>query len=272
MAWNRSSPVSREERGGTTRTRRIFRYGLALAVVLGALVCALIFLRGDRSDDQIRTRRGRGLIESRQPRIGGNVTNAVSKRLGPERLQGGHDPFLKQQLKEMIKSLNTNGWVIVPAPKQEVAFDSMFEQQLCWLFTTEPGDPPPPLLPIEDHDRNALAEILISKLKVGEKDSDDAVVAKESVNLAKKEVIRYLKSGGDPEDFIKEYNGLLAEAHEKWESATDKIRMAIEAGEDPVAVKEYIRRIDRELAEEGIKAADVPLHFQRYMDEEQDEN
>lgn len=125
------------------------------------------------------------------------------------------------------------------------------------IFMTRLGDPPPPMfttmVPLRDEAH--LAEILIAANPVLDTDTEAQRASKEMVVLAKKEMIDYIKKGGQPEDFLKYYHGKLQEAFDiRRESA--KSLMSV-ARDDPSIAGEYLERINKELADKGIRQIEL---------------
>lgn len=122
---------------------------------------------------------------------------------------------------------------------------------MSWIFTTEVGDMPMPIPPISKEDRENIVAMLISKNEIKDTDSERVKDCKEQVQLAKKEMIKYLKEGGDPDDFLQYY---YQELKSSFELRQDAIRLAEELyEEDPEAGSEYVDKINERFADQGIK-------------------
>ena len=131
------------------------------------------------------------------------------------------------------------------------------EQTMVEFFTCEVGDLPPLMpdeLPAEEMAR--LGEILSSPNPVTEEDSEEVRVGKETLELAKAELKKYLADGGDVQSFFAYYHGVLERAFEKRRLATEEVYRMID--EDPVMAKELKKRINRQLREEGIAPLPIP--------------
>jgi hypothetical protein len=130
-------------------------------------------------------------------------------------------------------------------------FHTGTEQLMSWIFTTDIGDMPMPIPPISKEDRENIVAMLISKNEINENDSDRVKDCKEQVELAKKEMIKYLKEGGDPDDFLQYY---YQELKSSFEIRQEAIRLAEELyEEDPEAGAEYVDKVNAKLADQGIK-------------------
>ena len=143
------------------------------------------------------------------------------------------------------------------APKTNRIFRTGIEASMARIFMTQLGDPPPPpfttAIPLRDEAH--LAEILIAHNPVLETDTEAQKASKEMVALAKKEMMDYIRNGGNPEDFLKYYHGKLKEAFEfRRESMKSLIQVS---RDDPSITAEYLDRLNKELADKGIKQIEL---------------
>ena len=145
-----------------------------------------------------------------------------------------------------------------PGPHQ--TFKTGMEQLMSWVFSTEVGEMPMPIPPIPEEDLNNIAAILTSKNEVDEKDSERAAECKALVDYAKKEMIKFIKDGGEPDDFLRYYHRELRKAFEMRNEAIDQVE-ALRA-EDPELAIAFAKRINEKFEEEGIK------RIEEYPDEE----
>ena len=143
-------------------------------------------------------------------------------------------------------------------PSTNKVFKTGVEQVMSWIFTTRLGDPPPPLPQLTIFDEVHLAEIIIADNPILETDSERVKDAKETVALAKKELVNFIKEGGDVEEFLTYYRDQLREAHNEYVKAQRKIINAYRDGEDPEVCRVYAEQINAELEEKGIKKFEVP--------------
>lgn len=173
----------------------------------------------------------------------------------------------RQKRREMLKNMTPDerlAYVLEEMKKRPIRdepssnriFRTGLEQVMDWVFSCEVGAPPPLLPQMSLFDRAHLAEILIMDNPIKETDSERAKMAKENVQLAKKEFINFIKEGGDPDDFLPYYHGQLVAAHQEWTLAR---QTAIETlKNDPDIAQEYVKRINERLAEKGIKPVQLP--------------
>ena len=141
-------------------------------------------------------------------------------------------------------------------PSTNRAFKTQIEQQMSWIFMTKLGDMPPPMLKMPMLDEAHLAEILISDNPVLTGDSEKVQRAKENVELAKKELRTFLKSGGDVKEFLDYYRGQLVQANNEWRESQRSVMKVVR--EDPDIAGEYLKEVNKRLTEKGIKPVVLP--------------
>lgn len=131
-------------------------------------------------------------------------------------------------------------------------FKTGTEQLMSWVFATEVGDMPMPIPHISEEDRQNIVAILISKNEISENDSERTKECKNAVAAAKKEMIKYLKEGGDPDEFLQYYHQELKRAFEVRNEAINQIQEVWD--EDPALGEEFLDKINEKFESEGIKA------------------
>ncbi len=141
-------------------------------------------------------------------------------------------------------------------PATNRAFRTGAEQLLSWVFMTELGDMPPPLPQVSLYDEVHLEEILNSPNPVREGDSERTKDAKQTVELAKKELKAYIEKGGDISSFLEYYRGVLVQAAEEHSHARREVMRICR--EEPDIAEDYIRATNKILAEKGIKPVRIP--------------
>lgn len=129
-------------------------------------------------------------------------------------------------------------------------FKSGTEQLMSWVFTTTPGDLPMPIPELSKEERSELAAVLISKNPIEEGDSDTVRECKEVVSLAKKEMIKFIKEGGDPDEFLQHYYRELENAFQYRSEAQRQADQLLE--EDPNMAAEFVKKVNEKLGENGI--------------------
>ena len=142
-------------------------------------------------------------------------------------------------------------------PKTNRIFRTGIEASMARIFMTRRGDPPPPpfTTAITIRDEVHLAEILTAANPVLDTDTQAQADSKEMVEFAKKEMVGFVKNGGDPEEFLEYYRGKLQEAFDvRRESMVSLMKFA---REEPELAAEYLVRINASLAEKGIRTIEL---------------
>lgn len=141
-------------------------------------------------------------------------------------------------------------------PSTNRVFKTGTEQVMSWIFTTELGAMPPPLPRIPIRDEAHMAEILMAKNPILEGDSEKAKEAKQMVELAKKELIKFIKEGGSVDEFFEYYRGELVQAHNEWKEAQKSVLQIVR--EEPDLAADYIREVNDRLSAKGIRSVKLP--------------
>lgn len=143
------------------------------------------------------------------------------------------------------------------------------EQVLLQIFTCEVGDMPwalPAALPEEEMKR--LTEILISKNEIRDTDSETAIYGKEVLAAAKKEMMKFIKDGGEPEDFIVHYHDELEKAFYARRDAEDYVKEMLDNKEDPKIIEALIEKTNERFAEKGIKPISAPAELNNLLEDQ----
>lgn len=144
----------------------------------------------------------------------------------------------------------------IPNTPTNRLYATSLEQTMDWIFTCEVGNPPPLLPPMSLFDQMHLAEILIMDNPILEGDSDKAVESKETMKLAKRTFIQFLKDGGNPDDFLPYYHSQLVAAHDEYKMARQSIVEVIKT--EPDIAVDYIKKVNSGLSSKGIKNVVIP--------------
>ena len=150
-------------------------------------------------------------------------------------------------------------------PEHRSDYNSGVEQVMGWIFTTEPGDSPPPLPDLSNDDKKRIVEIILAKEEVNENDSAKSKEAKEMVSAAKKELMAYLKQGGDVDGFLTFYKNELDKAHNEREESKKMLRDIAKEGDDELTVQ-FLKEVNERLAVRGIKALELPKKVKRRIE------
>ena len=150
---------------------------------------------------------------------------------------------------------NPETWFLMTNKNQktEQVFETCVDQALNNIFNTELGDDPPiPPGEIPIWEKRRLAEILINKIEVTEEDSDRMAERKEQVQFAKNELKKFIKEGGDPEDFFGYYYKELRKAHDRREDSAAIVRETVKT-DDPEIARKLLDQVNEMLTKDGIK-------------------
>ena len=264
MGWNgNGKPQSNAQTIGrkalpskkTSTIKRCILAGIFVVLVSAVAICYMAMSGRKTSVPAPETPKAKKIVDKAQPELQpAKVEQADDERakkiarlkaMTPEeRLEFLYDEAKKRPL-DLTPSTNR-------------VFRTGVEQVMSWIFTTKLGDPPPPLPRMSIFDEVHLAEIIIADNPVLETDSEKVKECKEMVALAKKELIAYIKEGGNVEDFLAYYRDQLKEAYHDFTSAKQKIFQAYIDGEDPEVCRVYAEQVNAELARKGIKQVSVP--------------
>lgn len=150
---------------------------------------------------------------------------------------------------------NPETWFLMTnkSHKVEQDFVTCVDQALNSIFNTELGDDPPiPPGEIPIWEKQRLAEILIEKIEISDKDSNRAVERKEQVQFAKSELRKFIREGGDAEDFFDYYYKELQKAHDRREDSAEIVRQTVR-NEDPDVARKLLDCVNAMLSKDGIK-------------------
>ena len=132
------------------------------------------------------------------------------------------------------------------------------EQALLDIFTCNVGDPPLPLTDLPKDDLTNMWNILTSPNPVTDKDAEEVKIAKETLEVAKKEMAKFVQEGGKPDEFLSYYHGVLEKAYRKRMLATEEIYKVLEEQNDPEIARAMLKRVNADLRKEGIRPLPIP--------------
>ena len=132
------------------------------------------------------------------------------------------------------------------------------EQALLDIFTCNVGDPPLPLTDLPKDDLTNMWSILTSPNPVTDKDAEEVKIAKETLEVAKKEMAKFVQEGGKPDEFLAYYHGVLEKAYKKRMLATEEIYKVLEEQNDPEIARAMLKRVNADLRKEGIRPLPIP--------------
>ena len=260
MPWNQNSQSAKRQPQGSNR-KHLYFILIALIAIIG-IAFAILMRAGlhTSNEEPIKPRKQTGQIQTVTPQpnlpppLSTETKSHVDRRQQEiERLRAMTPDEKLAFLYERAKGRSYNA-----TPAKGRAFGSGVEQVMSWIFTTRLGDTPPPLPKMSILDKVHLAEIILSDNPASKDDSEEVKNAKEIVALAKKELIKYIKEGGDVEGFLTYYRDQLSEAHHAYNSARRMVFEAYRTETDREVCDVYLQRINAELEEKGIKRVIVP--------------
>lgn len=272
MAWNGSDGVTTPKRvppksfGGVSVLRGI----VALAVVLAIGVVVFSIVSRDTSNtkeesERTRTKQIAVVAAERMPDVAVQesvVEGGRKAKAKPEsRLnEKGRDKYDMRFAENRAAKTNENTTVVQMAKPM---FENPTEQLIADLFTTTVGDVPPIIPEIRDQDEASIIMVIDKMHKISDEDDDEAAYAKETVNLAKRELDKFMREGGTANDFLQYYSQVLMDAHEEYQQSRVFIHKSIRDGEPEVTLG-VLERVNQRLAEKGIKQIELtPLERQR---------
>lgn len=149
-------------------------------------------------------------------------------------------------------------------PRSNQVYRTSTEQMLAMVFGTRLGDKPPHLpnnLPLREQAH--FAEVLIADNPILDTDSEKTRQAKENIAAAKKELIKFIKDGGEAGQFFDYYRGELEQAHGEWLETQKSVFKVIK--DDPDIAEAYINEVNDRLGSKGIKPVVIPPKFRERL-------
>ena len=263
MAWNGSNGAStpRPTTPANSGFSPVIKGAIAGFIVVVVAIVAFLFLTRSAPEASVEE------PEAKPTQIADKGDQV--KKSTPLEAEEDDPETLRAKRREMFKKMTPDErleWLYERAkntpidltPSTNRTFKTGVEQVMSWVFTCRLGNPPPPRPKFSLRDEVHMAEILIADNPILETDSERAADAKECVAAAKKELIKYIKEGGDVDSFIDYYRDQLAEAyHEHTESRKAAIDM-LKNGEDPEIVRKFVEKVNEGLDSKGIKRVELP--------------
>ena len=251
MGWNgsdrrgNSTPV--QPKAAAKKPSPVRGIVAGLVVVILALAGAWYFL-GDSLTSAAPKAKKTKTIKEVKPIKNSMKTNAVERIAKPKTVEDvmqNLETIPKPEIPK--KQLSPEEWDRLT----NRTFKTGTEQLMSWVFSTMPGDMPIPIPPISEEDRRDITSILISKNPMKEGDSEMTAFCKEQVDLAKKEMAKYIGDGGDPDGFLQYYFQELKLAFDKRNDAVEQLRETNE--EDPEIAQQLLEQINKKFEEDGIR-------------------
>ena len=134
------------------------------------------------------------------------------------------------------------------------------EQILESIFSRERGDMPLPLPPnLPEREVENMANIIISRDTITDKDCEELQMSKDLLNQVKDVLQKHIKDGGTVEDFIVDYHEELERCYFKRADAEAYLGELVEKEEDPEVIGEMTKKLNEKLEKEGIKPVANPI-------------
>lgn len=262
--WNKPST----EGGGHSRERRTspWRGVVAGLAVVALAIMAWWWMSG----------RSRESAQPDRPRVKTQIAEAspkiVAPRPGPPEVDAPRDPH-----EGMVLS-STGVWQPTNRPfragstkvhavytnrtrrtRKDLPYRNATEQLLLQTFGREVGLAPFPPLKIPKKDMEKLVEILISDNPANDGESSGTAVAKEVISEAKAEMKKFIRNGGNPNEFFEYYHGILMQAYSKRRMAQQEILRIAHKEKDSELARMMLKEVNDNLAKEGIKPLKLDL-------------
>lgn len=249
MAWNGSDGVKAPE--VEKKPPKGFKGAIAGVVIVVAALVAFFGVRSLKSEAPEREAKKANIPEVQPVKPAKVLDQTISKpkNMLPaskvESALGKLDEVERPKIK--MRKLSEEEWFTLT----NRTFKTGVEQLMSWVFSTTVGDMPMPIPSIGEEEKKNIVGILMSDNPITDLDDEKSKFCKENVMAAKKEMMKYLKEGGDPDEFLQYYFQELKYAFDKRNEARSQIQEAWE--EDPEVGKEFLKRVNESFAEEGIK-------------------
>lgn len=259
MAWNTQESGGKKEAPKKAKLGRwLATTGLTIAVLAGGAVYFLNHPVTPKADKQEKSRAKIAEVQadlSEAPEVEeAQPVESAEDRARRERAEKIRNMSVEERIDFLFDEAEKRPINLEPATNR--VFATGTEQVMSWIFTTRLGDAPPPLPRISIHDEAHLAEILMNANEIKDTDSDRAADAKEMVMLAKEELKKFIKEGGDIEEFLEYYRGELVQAHNEWRESQRQVLQVVK--EEPELAPEFIAEVNKRLSEKGIKPVKLP--------------
>lgn len=274
MAWNGSGKYSkvRKEVLAAAKPKSHRSLWLIVAIIIIAF-CGLVFVPNDDERVDISTPTSVRPVEHipsvqtiKNPSITSNKTEQTEQNTNRVyKLKDGRPsvPLNKMTKEERrawildakIERSLRHGWTneLGEARIPRTIYKSATEQAISRIFTTKVGNPPPMIPNISKIDSKNLPAILERMSQPEELDGTRAAAIKETLNLAKSELKKYIDNGGDVDSFLDYYQGELASAYAMRQEAQKTFKEMLNNASSSEELRLYYDRINKALTDRGIK-------------------
>ena len=263
MAWNRGDYKGAKSSASKATGKRRYWHGIVAGLIVIAVGIAALYVLSRREPSvpkpapTAEAPRRMGIKDEGKnvkPPAPAPVVQEAPKKPSPEEIRKRREEILRMTPEERYQMvMDRFRKVGLPdKPRTNKLFRTSLENKMAAIFTTQLGDPAPVFPPkVSLHDEAFLAEILLSDNPIVDSDDERQRDKKEAVKLAKAELIKFIKEGGDPNDFLEYYQGQLQQAHKQYMDARKSIFEIMR--NDPEIAGSYIKKVNATLRERGIK-------------------
>ena len=271
------TPLSVREGGKVVEAAPMTVTGWVRGVVAGVLVIVAaaamwMLMKGSASPAPGEERDGKGVSGNAIEKMAVPAVTNAAKVTVSEKVE--QPPFpseptrIEAAKEEPPVMTNIVKTAVVTPERPSPTFKTGVEQVMGWIFTTELGSVPPPLPNLSKKDLQNIVAIILSKNEVTEQDSEKTALAKNIVEQAKKELMQYLKNGGDPQSFLAFYHNELKKASDEWKDAQKLVLQSLkEEGEE--AGLAFAEEVNKRLAVKGIKRVKIPPKYLKTLNAEE---
>ena len=253
--------------GGATSSKAVVRGVIAALLVIGGAILVWSLLSSGSSTD------APDLSKNTPKKVAADKKNvaAAKKEQVPQQTQRPQSAPIPKAVPLPAAPITTNETLVVsnnvvslPTNELSSVHRNSTEQLLMWVFMTPLGNMPPPLPKLPKCDEKRMWEILTSPIPMKEGDTARQQDAKQTIELAKKELKDYLKKGGDINEFFNYYHGQLKLAHMQYQESQRSV-LKVCREEDPEVAREYIEKVNSDLDAKGIKHVVIPPKFKQKL-------
>lgn len=255
--WNRSSEASKVTPKKKPSAMRGIAAG-ALVVVALAVLCIWMFSGGEDAP-KAKVEKERGRIKEVTPAAAPKHQEVVKEEKREHAVATKGDKKGKEAIPSERRQLSGAALRIAEAEKMGIKPKFEHESECFLAMYAEPGKPVPPP-PISKQLIEDMKQALIEPIRVEEGDSEEIAALKGVVQGMKKELIAFIKDGGDIEGYFKELDKRQQHEYDMYAEANDSLMKMVN---DPNASLdesyEYFKKVNETLDQRGIRKLHIPL-------------
>jgi hypothetical protein len=150
-------------------------------------------------------------------------------------------------------------------PLQKQIFKSGTEQVISWIFMCPVGSMPPMLPALPENELVNINDILDIPNKINDEDDEKTSLVKETIEAVKSELKRYIKDGGNVQEFLKYYHRKLVEAHERSNLARKELSSIVR--EHPELAEQFRNEVNEWLKKHETDGIDFTAREKRILNQ-----